>query len=94
MRTKMFRLSEPEKDGRTIDGAMKMFQSERLKSMILRVHSRLVAAQHSERGQAMTEYIFLVVTVALVCIPVFTLLPEAVRGYVRPIYYCLSRPFP
>ena len=47
-----------------------------------------------ERGQAMTEYIFLVVLVALVLIPFVRILPEAIRGYVKPFYYCVSRPFP
>ena len=48
----------------------------------------------NERGQAMTEYLFLVVLCGLVCIPVVKLLPEAVRGYIRPFYYCISRPIP
>ena len=47
-----------------------------------------------QRGQAMTEYIALVILVALVCIPVMKFLPIAVRGYVRPFYYCISRPIP
>ncbi|MCB0346404.1 MAG: hypothetical protein KDD66_14890 [Bdellovibrionales bacterium] len=47
-----------------------------------------------ESGQTMTEYIFLIVLVALVCIPVVELLPRAVLGYVRPFYYCISRPVP
>lgn len=50
---------------------------------------------HSDqRGQGMAEYIALVILVSLVCIPLVTMLPEAVRGYVRPFYYCLSRPIP
>ena len=48
----------------------------------------------SERGQAATEYLALIILVALVCIPVVRMLPEAVRGYVRPFYYCISRPLP
>jgi hypothetical protein len=48
----------------------------------------------SERGQGMTEYIALVILVALVCIPIMKLLPLAVQGYVRPFYYCISRPVP
>jgi len=48
----------------------------------------------SQNGQAMTEYIFLIILVALVSIPIFKMLPEAVRGYVRPFYYCISRPLP
>lgn len=48
----------------------------------------------SQRGQAMTEYIMLVVLVALVLIPVLKLFPKAVQGYVRPFYYCISRPIP
>jgi Flp pilus assembly pilin Flp len=47
-----------------------------------------------ERGQAMTEYVILVILVALLCIPVYRTLPAAVRGYVRPFYYCVSRPIP
>lgn len=49
---------------------------------------------NSERGQAMTEYIILVILVGLVCITVAESLPRAVRGYVLPFYYCVSRPFP
>ncbi len=56
--------------------------------------ARKIKPTLGERGQAMTEYIFLIVVVALVCIPVFRTLPKAVQGYVRPIYYCVSRPFP
>ena len=48
----------------------------------------------SEAGQGLTEYIALIILVALVCIPIVRLLPEAVRGYVRPFYYCVSRPLP
>ncbi len=48
----------------------------------------------TERGQAMTEYLFLVVFVALILIPFWLLLPEAIRGYVAPFFYCISRPFP
>jgi len=47
-----------------------------------------------QSGQAMTEYIILIIVVSLVSIPVFKLLPIAVAGYVRPIYYCVTRPFP
>lgn len=55
---------------------------------------RALSVRRSEKGQAMTEYIFLVVLVALVLIPFFRILPNAIRGYVRPFYYCVSRPFP
>lgn len=48
----------------------------------------------NQLGQAMTEYVFLVVVVGLVCIPVFKWLPDAIRGYVRPFYYVVSRPIP
>lgn len=48
----------------------------------------------NSRGQGATEYIILIVLVALVSIPVFYALPKAVQGYVRPFYYCLSRPLP
>ncbi len=51
-------------------------------------------AGRGERGQAMTEYLFLVVLCGLVCIPVVRWLPSAVRGYIRPFYYCISRPIP
>ena len=47
-----------------------------------------------QSGQAMTEYLFLIILVALVCIPVAKWLPAAVQGYARPIYYCVSRPIP
>lgn len=47
-----------------------------------------------QQGQTMTEYVILVIFVSLVCIPVAEWLPEAVQGYVRPFYYCLSRPIP
>ena len=50
--------------------------------------------KNRESGQAMTEYLFLVVLIALVCIPLTRTLPEAVRGYIRPFYYCISRPLP
>lgn len=48
----------------------------------------------NEKGQGMTEYIILVLLVACICIPFARLLPIAVQGYVRPFYYCLSRPIP
>jgi hypothetical protein len=48
----------------------------------------------SERGQAMTEYIILVILIAIVTIPILKLFPDAVRGYVRPFYYCISRSIP
>lgn len=47
-----------------------------------------------ESGQGATEYLLLVVLVALVSIPIMKLLPIAVQGYVRPFYYCVSRPIP
>jgi len=56
--------------------------------------NRVGATAKAEAGQAMTEYIFLILLVSVVSIPVFKLLPKAVAGYVRPIYYCVSRPFP
>ncbi len=55
---------------------------------------RLRQLSRSQKGQGLTEYIFLVVLVALVCIPMVRILPDAIRGYVRPFYYCLSRPLP
>ena len=54
----------------------------------------LVRMVKDERGQAATEYVMLVLLVALVCVPIVKLLPAAIRGYVRPFYYCLSHPFP
>lgn len=45
-------------------------------------------------GQAMSEYIIIVTLVALVCIPVYKTLPDAVRGYMRAIFYTVSRPLP
>lgn len=48
----------------------------------------------NERGQGATEYVILVLLVALVCLPIVKLLPAAVREYVRPFYYCISRPIP
>jgi len=56
--------------------------------------SRFAERVRSESGQGLSEYMVLIILVSLVCIPVFTWLPEAVRGYVRPFYYCLSKPFP
>jgi hypothetical protein len=52
------------------------------------------ALRGSERGQAMTEYIILVILIAIVTIPILKLFPDAVRGYVRPFYYSISRPLP
>lgn len=49
---------------------------------------------HSARGQAMTEYIILVVCVALVVTFMLTALPEALQKYVRPFFFVISRPFP
>ena len=56
-----------------------------------RAYCRMFA---NESGQGMTEYIILVILVALVLVPYFRLMPEAVRGYVRPFYYCISKPIP
>ena len=47
-----------------------------------------------ESGQAMTEYLLLVVLLALAVIGICTLFPEAIRGYLQPIYYSVSRPIP
>jgi len=55
---------------------------------------RRTTLRRAESGQGMTEYLFLIVLVALVVIPAVKLLPDAVRGYVRPFYYCISRPIP
>ena len=53
--------------------------------------SRVVSNQ---TGQAMTEYLILIFLVALVCLPIARMLPAAIIEYVRPFYYCLSRPIP
>ncbi len=55
---------------------------------------KIISLKSSESGQAMTEYIILVILISLVCIPIFTLLPNAIRGYVQPFYYSISRPIP
>ena len=62
--------------------------------MISRISRSLKRRLGNERGQSMTEYIALIILVSLVSMPVMKLLPEAVRGYVRPFYYCVSRPLP
>ncbi|MCB0323454.1 MAG: hypothetical protein KDD69_07760 [Bdellovibrionales bacterium] len=51
-------------------------------------------AGRNECGQAMTEYIILLFAVVLVCATFAKLLPEAIQGYVRPIYYSVAKPFP
>lgn len=56
--------------------------------------ARLRKLLDSEEGQAMTEYVILVLLVACVCIPIAKLLPLAIQGYARPFFYCLSKPFP
>lgn len=48
----------------------------------------------NQKGQALTEYILLVVLVSMVCIAMVRILPRAVRGYVQPFYYVLSKPIP
>lgn len=48
----------------------------------------------SEQGQGMTEYIIMLVLIALLCIPIARTLPAAIQGYVRPFYYILSKPIP
>ena len=63
-------------------------------STLGRFHRRFLSLGRDESGQTMTEYIFLIVLVGLVCIPLARSLPDAVRGYVRPFYYCVSRPIP
>lgn len=62
--------------------------------MIDRLSKMFTRRLGNERGQSMTEYIALIILVSLVSMPVMKLLPEAVRGYVRPFYYCVSRPLP
>jgi hypothetical protein len=53
-----------------------------------------VEKTRTERGQAMTEYLIIVIAVGLVCASFAKLLPEAIGGYVRPIYYSVAKPFP
>ena len=48
----------------------------------------------NQSGQGLTEYVILVILVALVCIPIARLLPIAIREYVQPFYYSVSRPLP
>ncbi len=48
----------------------------------------------NQKGQGLAEYILLVVLVSLVCIAMVRILPQAVRGYVQPFYYVLSKPIP
>lgn len=71
-----------------------LFVMGRLSAHLQRLQNVVGRRSSCESGQAMTEYIFLIVLVALVCIPVVELLPQAVLGYVRPFYYCISRPVP
>lgn len=56
--------------------------------------SSFLCVRKGQSGQAMTEYLFLVVLVALVVIPLLQLFPRVVQGYVRPFYYCISRSIP
>ncbi len=63
--------------------------------------SKLSVVKHALRsfsakqdGQGMTEYIILVLLIAVISIPILRMFPEAVRGYVQPFYYCISRPIP
>ena len=50
--------------------------------------------RNDQSGQALAEYIILVVLVAIVLIPISRLLPLAVQGYLRPFYYTISRSIP
>jgi len=50
--------------------------------------------RQDQSGQMMSEYVILIILVALICIPVMKWLPAAVQGYTRAFYYCLSRPIP
>lgn len=52
------------------------------------------AIRGSDRGQAATEYIILILIVSLVCSFIIRTLPVAVQGYVRPFYFVISRPYP
>ena len=51
-------------------------------------------AQKQESGQAMTEYMVLIMVVAIVCAFLWRTLPEAVVAYMQAFFYCISRPFP
>ena len=55
---------------------------------------RLSRFLKDQRGQSLSEYIILVLLVGIVCLPLSRWLPTAVRGYLRPIYYSVSKPFP
>lgn len=50
--------------------------------------------RRNQKGQAMVEYVMLVILVSLVCIAMVKMLPRAVRGYVQPFYYVISKPVP
>lgn len=47
-----------------------------------------------ESGQAMTEYVILLVVVALSLSFMMSALPSALSDYVQAIYFCVSRPVP
>ena len=65
---------------------LRMEMKQRKQSLLFKVSD--------ERGQGMSEYVIVVLLVACVCIPIAKLLPDAIRGYARPFFYCLSKPFP
>jgi Flp pilus assembly pilin Flp len=47
-----------------------------------------------ENGQAMVEYVILVVVIGLSTLFMMTKLPQAVSHYVEPFFYTFSRPLP
>jgi Flp pilus assembly pilin Flp len=65
-----------------------------MRTLKSRIFRRVRGLFRDEAGQGMTEYVMLVLLVALVCLPIAKALPAAVRGYIRPFYFCVSRPVP
>ncbi|GEM_PF-6111544 len=57
---------------------------------LLSVRKRLA----NQGGQGTTEYVMLVILVSLVLIPMVRILPAAIREYIQPFYYSISRPLP
>ena len=45
-------------------------------------------------GQAMSEYIILIVVVAMGCAFMWEKLPNVAEEYLQAFYYCISRPYP
>ena len=47
-----------------------------------------------ERGQAMTEYVVLVIGAMLTLLSVLGPMADAIQRYMKSIYFCVSLPFP